>query len=157
MSNTTRAQVFHLDRTCSVKRGAGLWIGALIPPSIGPCSSTGSPITFKIRPRVPWERDRCLTNELYSILSCLPGPTGTMMGAPVSTTSCPRTRPSVASMEIVRTVFSPRCWATSRTRRGAPGATFTSKAFKIGGRAPSNCMYVMCIQPKVLKNFAIYY
>jgi len=30
-----------------------------------------------------------------------------MMGAPVSLTSWPRTNPSVASIEIVRTVFSP--------------------------------------------------
>ena len=32
-------------------------------------------------------------------------------------TSWPRTRPSVESMAMVRTVFSPRCWATSSTRR----------------------------------------
>ncbi len=31
--------------------------------------------------------------------------------------TCPLVRPSVASMAIVRTVFSPRCWATSRTYR----------------------------------------
>ncbi len=56
-----------------------------------------------------------------------------MMGAPVSLTDCPRTRPSVASMAIVRTVFSPRCCATSRTTRGDPAGTETSNAFKIGG------------------------
>ena len=42
------------------------------------------------------------------------------MGAPVSDRLWPRTRPSVDSMAMVRTVFSPRCWATSRTRRSAP-------------------------------------
>lgn len=39
--------------------------------TIGPLSSTGSPITFMIRPRVSW-------------------PTGTMMGAPVSVHACIR-------------------------------------------------------------------
>ena len=65
---------------------------------IGPASSIGSPITFMMRPSVP-------------------GPTGTRIGAPVSITSWPRTRPSVVSMAMVRTVFSPRCWATSSTSR----------------------------------------
>ena len=41
---------------------------------IGPASSTGSPMTFMMRPSVP-------------------SPTGTEIGAPVSVTSCPRTRP----------------------------------------------------------------
>jgi hypothetical protein len=66
--------------------------------SIGPASSTGSPMTFMMRPRHA-------------------GPTGTMIGEPVSVTSWPRTRPSVESIAMVRTVFSPRCWATSSTRR----------------------------------------
>ena len=39
---------------------------------IGPASSTGSPMTFMMRPRVP-------------------SPTGTAIGAPVSVTPCPRT------------------------------------------------------------------
>ena len=39
--------------------------------------------------------------------------------------TCPRVRPSVASMAIVRTVFSPRCCATSSTSRDAPDATLT--------------------------------
>ena len=62
----------------------------------------------------------------------------TMMGAPVSFTGWPLTKPSVASMEIVRTVFSPRCWATSRTTLAEPAGTVTSRAFKIGGKGPSN-------------------
>jgi hypothetical protein len=48
------------------------------------------------------------------------GPTGMVIGAPVSTAFLPRTRPSVVSMAMVRTVFSPRCCATSSTS-GCPG------------------------------------
>ena len=44
--------------------------------TIGPASSTGSPITLMMRPSIS-------------------SPTGTMMGAPVSATGVPRTRPSV--------------------------------------------------------------
>ena len=44
-------------------------------------------------------------------------PTGTEIGAPVSITSCPRVRPSDVSIAMVRTVDSPRCCATSSTRR----------------------------------------
>lgn len=55
---------------------------------MGPLSSMGSPMTFMILPRVS-------------------GPTGMRMGAPESSTFCPLTRPSVPSMAIVRTVFSP--------------------------------------------------
>lgn len=62
-----------------------------------------------------------------------------MIGAPVSFTCCPLTRPSVASIEMVLTVFSPRCCATSRTTRDEPLGTVTSNAFKIGGSVPSNC------------------
>src|SRR5271154_5077445 len=84
---------------------------------IGPASSTGWPITFMMRPRVP-------------------SPTGTAIGMPVSTTSWPRTRPSVMSMAMVRTVASPRCWATSSTRR-LPWLSVSS-AFRIAGRWSSN-------------------
>jgi len=77
----------------------------------------GSPMTFIILPRVS-------------------GPTGTMMGLPVSFTSCPLTRPSVESKAIVRTLFPPKCWATSRTKRCC--VPCTSRAFKIGGSSPSN-------------------
>jgi hypothetical protein len=69
--------------------------GRIIFVLTGPASSTGSPMTFMMRPSVP-------------------GPTGTRIGAPVSVTAWPRTRPSVVSMAMQRTVFSPRCWATSR-------------------------------------------
>src|SRR5690349_3507480 len=84
---------------------------------IGPASSTGSPITFMIRPSVS-------------------SPTGTAIAAPVSVTSWPRTRPSVESMATVRTVFSPKCWATSSTKR-LPRFCVSS-ALRICGRCPSN-------------------
>src|SRR5450756_426410 len=86
--------------------------------AIGPASSIGWPITFMMRPSVP-------------------APTGTWIGPPVSLTSWPRTRPSVVSMAMVRTVDSPRCWATSSTRRLLP--FMVVMAFRIAGRWPSNC------------------
>jgi hypothetical protein len=45
-------------------------------------------------------------------------------------------RPSVASIAIVRTVFSPRCWATSSTSR-LPLLSVSS-AVRIAGRSLSN-------------------
>src|ERR1700704_5036739 len=84
----------------------------------GPASSTGSPTTLMMRPSVS-------------------SPTGTEMGSPVSVTSWPRTSPSVVSIEMVRTVDSPRCCATSSTRRLPPFCV--SSAFRIAGRSPSNC------------------
>src|SRR5580692_1534113 len=86
--------------------------------AIGPPSSMGSPITFMMRPSVP-------------------APTGTIIGLPVSLTSWPRTRPSVVSMAMVRTVDSPRCWATSSTSRLPP--FLVSIAFRMAGKCPSNC------------------
>src|SRR5919112_4932784 len=85
---------------------------------MGPASSTGSPMTFMMRPSVP-------------------APTGTEIGAPVSVTGWPRTRPSEVSMAMHRTVFSPSCWDTSSTRR-LP-LFVVSRAFRISGRWPSNC------------------
>src|SRR6476660_7415821 len=84
----------------------------------GPASSIGSPMTFMMRPSVPT-------------------PTGTRIGAPVSLTSPPRTRPSVVSIAMVRTVDSPKCWATSSTRRLLP--FLVSIALRMAGRWPSNC------------------
>src|ERR1043165_6707060 len=83
----------------------------------GPASSTGSPTTLMMRPSVS-------------------SPTGTAIGWPVSVTSWPRTRPSEESIAIVRTVDSPRCCATSSTRRLLP--FLVSSAFRIGGRSPWN-------------------
>src|ERR1700759_800770 len=102
----------------SVYSGAGAWIGRVSVALIGPASSTGSPMTFMMRPSVP-------------------SPTGTAIGRPVSVTSWPRTRPSVASIAIVRTVDSPRCWATSSTRRLLP--FLVSSELRIAGKWPSNC------------------
>src|SRR4051794_21098182 len=85
---------------------------------IGPASSIGSPMTFMMRPSVP-------------------APTGTAIGWPVSVTSWPRTRPSVTSIAIVRTVDSPRCCATSSTSRMLP--FLVSSELRMAGRWPSNC------------------
>src|ERR1700746_3953569 len=102
----------------STYAGAGWWMARLPSDLIGPASSTGSPITFMMRPSVP-------------------SPTGTSIGSPGSVTSWPRTRPPVASIAIVRTVDSPRCCATSSTRRLPP--FFVSSELRIAGRWPSNC------------------
>ena len=105
----------------SAKDGASRWIWAVWSLEIGPASSIGSPMTFMMRPRVA-------------------GPTGTVMGSPVSTTSCPRVRPSVVSMAMVRTAFSPRCWATSSTRRKLSPVRWSvlvvSMALRMRGRWP---------------------
>ena len=61
--------------------------------------------------------------------------TGIMIGLPVSTTSAPRTRPSVVSIAIVRTVFSPRCCATSSVR--VRPELSTCSALRIDGSSPS--------------------
>jgi hypothetical protein len=90
---------------------------------IGPASSIGWPTTFMMRPNTP-------------------GPTGVWIEVPVSDTGWPRVRPSVVSMAMVRTMFSPRCWATSSTRvKGSPvfWSTFwVCRAFRIAGRWPVN-------------------
>ena len=93
-------------------------------------------VTFMIRPRVA-------------------GPTGMVMGAPVSVALAPRVRPSVPSyntyqpifrvakfescftMAMQRTTFSPRCCETSRTSFWPLFSTW--RASRILGRfAPSN-------------------
>jgi hypothetical protein len=51
-------------------------------------------------------------------------------------TRWPRTSPSVPSMAMVRTMFSPRCCATSSTRRMLLSST--SSAVRIGGSPSSN-------------------
>src|SRR5581483_5259214 len=80
---------------CSSKAGAGRWMGSRCLAWMGPRLSTGSPITFITRPRVP-------------------RPTGTEIGPPWSIAFMPRTMPSVASMAMQRTRPSPRCCCTSR-------------------------------------------
>src|SRR5579871_1431327 len=101
----------------STNSGAGRWIGEVMRALTGPRSSIGSPTTLMMRPSVS-------------------GPTGTEIGAPVSTASVPRTRPSVVSIATVRTALSPRCCATSSTR--VLPSCFTCSADKIAGRSPSN-------------------
>src|SRR5687767_5755589 len=101
----------------STNAGAGAWIGADRSLPMGPSSSIGSPMTFMMRP---------------SVL----GPTGTSICEPVVLTDWPRVRPSVESMAMVRTTFSPRCWATSSTSRLPPLSV--SSAARIGGSSPSN-------------------
>ena len=59
------------------------------------------------------------------------------MGPPVSRTGWPRTRPSVESNAMQRTLLSPRCWATYKTRRWS--WPWTYKEFRIGGRVESKC------------------
>ena len=61
----------------------------------------------------------------------------TLMGEPMLATPWPRVRPSVPSMAMQRTLFSPRCWATSSTRRR--WWSCTSRAVEMGGRSPSKC------------------
>src|SRR5580698_3829687 len=75
-------------------------------------------MTFRIRPSVS-------------------GPTGTVIGPPVSTTSCPRTRPSVLSMATQRTVRSPSSCATSST--SVRFSILVCSAFWMYGSSPSNC------------------
>jgi len=70
----------------------------------------------------------------FIILPRVSGPTGILIGAPVSTTSWPRTNPSVESIAIVLTLESPKCWATSRTSLFYTPST--SKAFRMGGISP---------------------
>lgn len=70
------------------------------------------------------------------ILPNVSGPTGTVMGPYVSLTGYPLTNPSVESIAIVLTLESPKCYATSKISFW--GVSSTYKAFKIGGRDPSN-------------------
>src|SRR4051812_20690340 len=101
---------------CSTNSGALRWIGRVLVWPTGPRSSTGSPITFRMRPSVS-------------------GPTGMAIGWPVSTAFSPRTRPSVVSMAMVRTSDSPRCCATSSTIRRL--SALTCSAFRMCGRSAS--------------------
>ncbi len=66
------------------------------------------------------------------------GPTGTEIGAPVSTTSVPRWTPSVGCMTMARTRRSPRCWATSAVSWVVSPPTVRSKcsALLMSGMSP---------------------
>jgi hypothetical protein len=103
----------------SRKAGGSRWIDqrSTSLPAAG-FSSTGSPITFQMRPSVA-------------------SPTGTEIGAPVSVTSVPRERPSVESIATARTRSSPRCCCTSAISGvvvpSGPGTSMRS-AVLISGR-----------------------
>ena len=93
-----------------------------------------------------WETSANINNLFWTLINLpitlimrprVSSPTGIRMGDPVSTTFCPRIRPSVPSIAMVLTVFSPKCWATSRTSLGERPPT--SKALRISGRPSSNC------------------
>ena len=75
--------------------GGSRWMPHCSPSRPRPGSSKQSPNALKTWP---------LTTS----------PTGTEIGALVSVTAAPRTRPSVGAIETVRTRLSPRCCATSR-------------------------------------------
>ena len=85
--------------------------------STGPFSSMGWPSTSKTRPSVT-------------------GPTGTVIGAPVSTAFAPRARPSVVVMATARTQLLPRCCWTSHTS-GRAVTLSISTALKMAGSCPA--------------------
>src|SRR5262245_25387941 len=101
---------------CSTNGGASRWMGSVCLLATGPRSSTGSPMTLRIRPSVS-------------------GPTGMAIGPPVSTALSPRTSPSVVSMATVRTSASPRCCATSST--SLRPSVSTCSAFRMFGISAS--------------------
>ena len=78
------------------KAGGLRWIGqrSVISNFSPGCRLSTSPVTLNTWPLVT-------------------SPTGTEIGAPVSVTCAPRTRPSVGLSAMARTSESPRCWATS--------------------------------------------
>jgi hypothetical protein len=85
----------------STKWGAGRWIGQRsVSAGMTPDSSTGSPSTLRMRPSAG-------------------APTGTVMGEPRSSTSMPRTTPSVDSMATARTWWRPMCCCTSSVMSSA--------------------------------------
>ena len=127
--------------SCSWNSGGSRWMGSLRVARMGPFSSTGSPITLRMRPSTSL-------------------PTGTEIGPPVFFTCWPRTRPSVESMAMQRAVFSPRCCATSMVRLSdlseIPGFE-TVRAVKISGSDPagnstSTTGPITCV---TLPNFAV--
>ena len=97
----------------SSNSGAGLCIG-ICGASVGAgLPSTGCPNTLNILPNVA-------------------SPTGTVIGAPVSTTSIPLTSPSVELIDIHLTVSPPTCCATSATISLSP--CFITNAFNRLGK-----------------------
>src|SRR3989338_10606081 len=66
----------------------------------------------------------------------LPCPTGTDIGAPVFSTSAPRTNPSVDVMATVRTSDPPKCCSTSSTT-SVRSLFYTFNTVYTGGTSPS--------------------
>ena len=98
----------------SRKAGGSRWIGQRsVSAGMSSFSSIAWPMTFQRRPSVA-------------------SPTGTVIGAPVSTTSVPRARPSVESIATARTRSSPRCCWTSATI--VPWGSSISTALRMPGR-----------------------
>ena len=79
--------------------------------------STVFPSTLNTRPRVA-------------------SPTGTLIGAPVSSASMPRVKPSVELIAIQRVTLSPKCCITSTTKSisMSPDLPLIVTAFKISGK-----------------------
>ena len=101
-----------IDNACSEYVGDILCIGINFSGLISPNPSIGSPVTFTILPN-----------------NC--SPTGTVIGAPVATTSAPLTNPSVVPIAIVLTIESPISAATSKT--SIPPSNLTVNASLIAG------------------------
>ena len=59
-------------------------------------------------------------------------PTGTEIGAPVSTTAVPRARPSVESIATARTRSSPRCCCTSAISSPPSGRSMLQRGVDLG-------------------------
>lgn len=143
--------VLHESRVHCARRNTGVKTKA--HSLMGPHSSTGSPMTFMMRPRVSRPTGTCATYQhschfaplrLQHMIDGMPsrsarsvvhGQNRTRMGTPVLVTTWPRLRPSVCSIEMVRTVLSPMCCATSSTSRASKSGT--SSAVVIGGKFPS--------------------
>ncbi len=105
------------------KSGRLRWIGHRSTlAGIGGPLSTGSPITLRMRPNAA-------------------SPTGTVMALPVSTTSMPRTTPSVDDMATARTWLRPMCCCTSATTLiGSPvsDVPVIESALYSSGRCPAS-------------------
>src|SRR5579884_2463374 len=96
----------------SISGGGSRWIGAVsLKSPFWP--SIGWPVTLNMRPSVA-------------------SPTGTLIGAPVSVTSAPRSNPSVELRAIARTLDSLRCCATSNVNSTSPYLTF--RALNMAGK-----------------------
>ena len=124
------------------QEGAGVSILLLPPRLASPLMSTSS---LRLLQQGETCRAQLLSGSAAAPLLARPHPSRqarhagelTLMGAPVLDTPCPRTSPSVVSMAMVRTVFSPMWLATSSTTLTSWSST--SRALLMCGSSPSNC------------------